>query len=179
MSLIFLVGAGILLFGLGLGLGYWFARSQSLREASKASSIQKELDDYRRDVSNHFSETAAHFRSLGQQYQSLYKHMAQGAESLCDSSQSYAVLGFAADAAPAVTVETMDEAEIPPEVVGDHPFVEETAPQAQAEADAAATSEAPEPSTVPAGKADESTEEEVIAEQIVAPPPAETERSVH
>jgi uncharacterized membrane-anchored protein YhcB (DUF1043 family) len=89
MSPIILVGAGILLFGLGLGLGYWFAHSQRKREATRASDIQNELDDYRRHVTEHFGETAQHFQTLGQQYQSLYKHMAQGADALCDALRSH------------------------------------------------------------------------------------------
>ena len=101
MSPIILAGIGILLCGSGMGLGYWFARE---REAAKAGDIQNELDDYRRQVTEHFGETAHHFQALGQQYQSLYRHMAKGADALCDTAQSDALLDFTAATAPAIEI---------------------------------------------------------------------------
>ena len=118
MSPIILVGAGILLLGLGLGLGYWFAHSQHKREATRANDVRNELDNYRRHVTEHFGETAQHFQLLGQQYQSLYKHMAQGADTLCDPAQSDTLLGFAAGNAPAIMASN-DQPENPPEVIRD------------------------------------------------------------
>jgi len=179
MSPIILVGSGVVLFGLGLGLGLWFAHGQRMREATKASDIQNELDEYRRHVSEHFSETAQHFQMLGQQYQSLYKHIAQGAEALCDSAQSDALLGFAAGGAPAIAATTVDEAPFAPEVVKDYAPAEESE-LAPAELNALAES----PETLAEITASDETLDEPAAEEAVADPvsPAisvEKERTVH
>ena len=180
MSPIILVGAGILLFGLGLGLGYWFAHSQRKREATRASDIQNELDDYRQHVTEHFGETAQHFQTLGQQYQSLYKHMAQGADALCDPAQSDALLGFAAGNAAAITASTTDKPEQPPEVIRDYATEEEIeSPKVEPEVESSNTSESLENSSVPDDVTAEPPAEEVVADQVDTPTPVEKERTVH
>ena len=180
MSPVLLFGAGILLFGLGLGLGYWFAHGLGKREATRASDIQNELDDYRRHVTEHFGETAQHFQALGQQYQSLYKHMAQGADALCDPAQSDALLGFAAGNAAAITTSTTDEPETPPEVIRDYATAEEIeSSKAEPEVEASTTSETPENSSVPDDVTAKPPVEEVVADQVDTPTPVEKERTVH
>jgi len=185
MSPIILVGAGILLLGLGLGLGYWFAHSQGKREATRASDIQNELDDYRRNVTEHFGETAQHFQTLGQQYQSLYKHMVQGADALCDPAQSVDLLGFAAGNAAAIPASTTDKPENPPEVIRDYATEEEIqSPKLESEAESSNTSESLETTSVPDDVTAEPVAAEVVAEKVVAdqvgtPTPIEKERTVH
>ena len=181
MSPIIFIGAGILLFSLGLGLGYWLAYSQRNREAVRASDIQNEMDEYRRHVTEHFGETAQHFQTLGQQYESLYKHMAKGADALCDTAQSDALLGFAAGAAAAIPASTTEEPEKPPEVIRDYAIAEDIdAPTVEPEVEASNTSESPENSPVRDGMATEPSAEEVITDQVDTPTPAgETERTVH
>ena len=180
MSPIILSGAGILLFGLGLGLGFWIAHSQRKRDASRASDIQNELDDYRRHVTEHFGETAQHFQKLGQQYQSLYKHMAQGANALCDPAQSDALLGFASGSAAAITASTTDEPEKPPEVIRDYATAEEIeSAKVGPDVEASNTSESLEKSSMPDEITAESSAEEVIADQVDTPTPIDTERTVH
>lgn len=179
MSPIILVGAGILLLGLGLGLGYWFAHSQSKREAARANDVQNELDNYRRHVTEHFGETARHFQALGQQYQSLYKHMAQGADALCDPAQSDALLGFAAGNAPAVMAGN-EQPESPPEVIRDYAAAEEIEPpQAEPDVEPASPSELSEDSSVPDVTTPELSAEEAIVDQVAAPNSEEEERTVH
>jgi len=95
MSSIVLIGAGALILFAGIGLGYWFGNSGRKHETEKAGKLQAELDNYRRDVTRHFDETAAHFRSIGKEYRKLYEHMAEGAGKLCDESQSGQALSFA------------------------------------------------------------------------------------
>ena len=195
MSPIILVGAGILVFGIGLGLGYWFAHSKRMREASRADNIQNELDDYRRDVSKHFSATAEHFQQIGQQYRALYKHMANGADSLCDSAQSDALLGFKAGTVAAVTAESIDEPVIAPGMVRDYALEEEPVlPESQptvAKADtpeekeeenaveATDSSELEEDTIAAAASSDETREEESIADKISTQVHSDTERTVH
>lgn len=188
MSPIILVGAGILLFGLGLGLGYWFAHSQRKREATRASDIQNELDDYRRHVTEHFGETAQQFQSLGKQYQSLYKHMAQGAEALCDPTESDDLLGFAAGSAAAITASTTDKPEKTPEVIRDCATEEDIqSPKVKPEAESSNTSESLEASSasnleassVPDDVTAEPAAENVVADQVDTTTSIEKERTVH
>ena len=176
MSPIILVGAGILIFGLGLGLGYWLSH---MREATKTGDIQNELDEYRRHVTEHFSETAQHFQALGQQYRSLYKHMAHGAEALCDPAQTDAMLEFPA-ADTAVLTSDSDKQEATPEPIRDY------APEPESEpVEVEVTAEEPE---TPETLADTDTAEETIvqsgtdeeiAEAITKTAPSEAERTVH
>ena len=180
MSPIILVGAGILLFGFGLGLGYWFAHSQGKREATRASDIQNELDCYRRNVTEHFGETAQHFQTLGQQYQSLYKHMVQGAEALCDPTESDDLLGFAAGSAAAITASTTEKPEKPPEVIRDYATEEEIqSSKVKSEAESSPTSESPEISSAPDDGTAESDAEAVVADRVDTPAPVGKERTVH
>jgi len=180
MSPIILVGAGVLLFGLGLGLGYWFAHSQRKREATRASDIQNELDDYRRHVTEHFGETAQQFQTLGQQYQSLYKHMAQGADALCDAAQSDALLGFAAGNAAAITASSTDEPEKPPEVIRDYAIAEDIeSSQVEPGVEVSNTPESLENSPVRDDITAEPPAEEAIADQVDTPTPIEPERTMH
>lgn len=167
MDPIFLVGAGIVLLGAGLGLGYLFAHVQGKRAAAEASTIQKELDDYRRDVSDHFNETAQHFQALGQQYQTLYEHMAHGAGALCDQSHAETMLRLAAGSALAATEEPAEEVENALEVISDYAPVDELeAVEAEAASEVEEAKEEP-------------VMEEVATEQIVAADPDEAERTVH
>lgn len=177
MSPIILVGAGILLLGLGLGLGYWFARN---RDAARASDVQNELDDYRRHVTEHFNETAQHFQAIGQQYQSLYRHMAKGADALCDTAQSSALLDFAAANAPQIADGTADETETQPEVIRDYAASEEDELAIEdVEIDTPASVESLESSTVTDDETAEPGAEEVIQDQVDPVDPAKTERTVH
>ena len=176
MSPIILVGAGILIFGLGLGLGYWLSH---MREATKTGDIQNELDEYKRHVTEHFSQTAQHFQALGEQYRSLYKHMAHGAEALCDPAQADAMLEFPAADTAALTADT-DSNEEMPEPIRDY------APEPESEpVEVEVKAEEPEPSEPPEdiSTTDESTTKSVADEEItdaISPPtPSETERTVH
>ena len=179
MSPIILAGASILLFGLGLGLGFLFAHSQRKREATRASDIQNELDDYRRHVSEHFSETAQHFQVLGQQYRSLYKHMAHGAEALCDPAQSDTMLEFPAGDIQALTA-NVDEREGVPESIKDYaPAEEDESSRVGAKAEEAETAETPTEIAAADETAEQPAAEEEIAEAVSNSTPGETERTVH
>ena len=180
MNLIFLVAAGILFFGLGLGLGYWMALRQRKDDAVRVSDLQNEMDDYRRRVSEHFGETAQHFQAIGEQYRSLYKHMAQGAGALCDTTQSEALLEFADGDAAAATARAAGEPEVPPDVIKDYADAEETdltsaEPAVEASGESASLEGVPAANDVTA----EPPAEDVIAEQVDTPTPAEGERTVH
>ena len=176
MSPIILVGAGALLFGLGAGLGYWFSRN---REATKASDIQDELDEYRRHVTEHFSETAQHFQALGQQYRSLYKHMAHGADALCDPTHANAMLEFPAGDTAALTA-TADEREGAAQPIRDYAPAEEIEPvQVDVTAEEPETPETRSEISAADETSVDSGAEEEMADAIAKPPTSETERTVH
>lgn len=85
MSSIVLIGAGVLLLVVGVGVGYWLGTLGRNQAAKKASDLEKELGDYRLDVTEHFRVTAEQFQAIGREYRKLYEHMATGAASLCDA----------------------------------------------------------------------------------------------
>ena len=91
---IYLVAGGIGLLIVGLGLGFWAAQLRNSKQAAKAEDVQKEFDDYRKDVTEHFGRTAEHFQAIGQQYRELYEHMAIGADALCDQQEMDEKLSF-------------------------------------------------------------------------------------
>ena len=176
MSPIILVGAGILLFGLGLGLGYWFSHR---REAAKAGDVQQELDEYRRHVTEHFSETAQHFQALGQQYRSLYKHMATGADALCDAAQVDGMLEFPTADTAALTAGT-EEPEFVQEPIRDYAPEEASAPvEVEIAAEEPETAEPPVEVSATEEAAVEGTAEEELADAISKTAATETERTVH
>lgn len=49
---------------------------------------REELKNYRSEVTSHFQETAHKFNVLTENYRSIYEHMAQGAQNLCDNSDN-------------------------------------------------------------------------------------------
>jgi uncharacterized membrane-anchored protein YhcB (DUF1043 family) len=85
-------GAGLLL--IGLGLGFWAAQLRSGKQVAKAADVQRQFDDYRKSVTEHFGRTAEHFQTIGQQYRELYEHMASGADSLLDQETIDEKLSF-------------------------------------------------------------------------------------
>jgi len=89
--LIAILGA-VLFFAAGAGLGYWYAVGG--RQRKRAQEIQEEFDAYRDRVSNHFAQTAEHFRTIGREYRALYDHMASGADALCDPQSVDGRLSF-------------------------------------------------------------------------------------
>jgi uncharacterized membrane-anchored protein YhcB (DUF1043 family) len=78
----------------GMGLGFWFSQLRMRGKSAKADEIQQQLDDYRREVTQHFGQTADHFKAIGREYRELYEHMAGGAESLCDREALDTKLSF-------------------------------------------------------------------------------------
>lgn len=202
MSPVMLIAAAIALFGLGLIGGFLFAAWRNKGEASKAGEIQEELDDYRRQVTEHFSETAEHFQAIGQQYRSLYKHMANGAGALCDPAHSDALLDFAGNQTPAIEEQVIDEPIAPPDDIKDYAVSDdiETAEvelqeDTKTTEESAASPEKPEPAELrtksedtetvekPAAASEKTSDkppaEEVLKEKVSAAIPVEPDRTVH
>ena len=66
----------------GIGLGFWFSQLRLRGKSARADEIQQQFDDYRHEVTQHFGQTAEHFKAIGREYRELYEHMAGGADSL-------------------------------------------------------------------------------------------------
>lgn len=97
----------------GVGLGYWLGNQRRATESAKLDAVQAELDDYRKRVSEHFSETATRFHDLGRQYRELYQHMASGSEKLCNVEDSGGKLPFAPTDRPAIAAVEPAEQDVP------------------------------------------------------------------
>lgn len=89
-----LATVGLVALLLGAGLGYYLAARRERKADERAATAEAELNAYRDNVSDHFRETAVHFRALGEQYRSLHEHLAQGAESLCETRRDDERLSF-------------------------------------------------------------------------------------
>ena len=79
----------------GIGLGFWFSQLRMKVDSTKADKVQQQFDDYKREVTQHFGQTAEHFKAIGREYRELYEHMAGGADSLCDREALDTKLSFA------------------------------------------------------------------------------------
>ena len=96
MSNAAIAGLAIATLLIGAGIGYWLARLGTNKESAKRDEVEKEFETYRETVNEHFSTTASHFQSLGQQYRELYKHMAAGSQALCSPKDGELALPFGA-----------------------------------------------------------------------------------
>ncbi len=76
-----LLSIGLLV--LGGGIGFYLARLGQSAETAKLAEVETEFEDYRRQVTEHFSKTADQFHAIGLQYRDLYEHLASGSETLC------------------------------------------------------------------------------------------------
>lgn len=127
MNAILLASAGVAILMVGGGIGFWIGRSGIGGSKARVEKAEADLEEYKRNVTEHFGQTAAHFQAIGKQYRELYEHMANGAQSLCESDEAGKTLLFApsavapptnqeASAEPAVEAEMqrpMDYAEQP------------------------------------------------------------------
>ena len=102
---IYLIAGGLAILLVGLGLGFWAAKQRSGKQVAKAADVQKQFDDYRQNVTEHFGRTAEHFQAIGEQYRELYEHMASGADTLIDPQAIDEKLSFV----PKVAIESADE----------------------------------------------------------------------
>ncbi len=83
-------GIGIITFAFGLGIGFavayvLFPRGQRLRELEEElATARTALENYRGEVNRHFQKTAELFGDMTDRYRAVYRHMAQGAQTLCE-----------------------------------------------------------------------------------------------
>jgi uncharacterized membrane-anchored protein YhcB (DUF1043 family) len=128
MSETILIVLGVIgLLAAGGGLGFWLAQWRMRGESSKADEVRQQFDDYRHEVTQHFGQTAEHFKAIGREYRELYEHMAGGADSLCDREAVDVKLSFAPKAILESIAEERQEPEAPRDFAQDEPPAVETA----------------------------------------------------
>ena len=110
-ELVYIIAGGAALLLVGLGLGFWLAQLRSGKQVAKAADVQKQFDDYRQSVTEHFGRTAEHFQSIGQQYRELYEHMASGADALIDQQVIDEKLSFVPKAESEATETKVEDVE--------------------------------------------------------------------
>ena len=82
--------AGLIIFAIAFAGGIYFGRviaPNARRITELENTIQennKEHQEYKDHVSEHFSESADMFGDITEKYRSLYEHMSSGAYKLCD-----------------------------------------------------------------------------------------------
>ena len=86
-TVVVVIGASTLLLGLVVGL--IIGRSGSDRQQceslkSELDSTTSELEEYKRNVSEHFTRTADLVNNLTESYQQVHHHLAQSANQLCE-----------------------------------------------------------------------------------------------
>jgi uncharacterized membrane-anchored protein YhcB (DUF1043 family) len=94
----------------GIGLGFLLSQLWMRGRSTKANEVQQQFDDYRHEVTQHFGQTAEHFKAIGREYRELYEHMAGGADALCDREALDTKLSFA----PKAILESIAEEQEPP-----------------------------------------------------------------
>ncbi len=87
---IWLVGAVALIFGIVVGL--LVARGSSSARSKEAlieelNDVRREFEDYKIDVSSHFSKTADLVNNLTNSYRDVHQHLSNSASQLCSEEQ--------------------------------------------------------------------------------------------
>lgn len=179
------LGAGLVV---GVLAGLYFARlddfsnSQKKLLQQKLDLAEKQLNDYKTQVGDHFLKTAALVNSMTESYKAVHAHLAAGAKELCDSPITEMQLEMPANKLlETVVQETPQKSHIPV------PTEDSEKPQSAPLASDAVTSDAKsetnadllqsesvQPSTSPA----KSVQEQGEAPQATMEPPA-TPESLH
>jgi len=115
---------------IGAGLGYWLAQLRTRSETARADEVRQEFEEYQRKVTQHFGQTAEHFRAIGREYRDLYEHMASGADSLCDRDAANVKLSFAPKAILESIAEEQPESPAPRDFAADEDAAADTPAEA-------------------------------------------------
>jgi uncharacterized membrane-anchored protein YhcB (DUF1043 family) len=168
MNAILLAAAGVIILLVGGGAGFWIGRSGVGGSRARVEKAEAELEEYKRSVTEHFGQTAAHFQAIGKQYRELYEHMATGEQALCEPGEAGKQLLFApgADATPTNVEEPAAEAVADAEVRPPIDYAESPVATEAEDAPDAAEATADEPVAEKAGETESS--ETDVAEGSVA-----------
>ena len=105
------------MFGVGGVFGFVYGRSKA-DDYTKARQLeqslkdtQQQFDDYRKEVSTHFSTTADLFNRLTADYKAVFEHLASGSQALCSDQ----TVKLTADVPTAKLTEGATAADEPPQ----------------------------------------------------------------
>ena len=174
MNAILLFAGAVLILAIGAACGYWTGIRGRDKTARQVGELQAELEDYRRQVSEHFESTAAHFQALGREYKSLYEHLASGACQLCEPTGAGKSIVFEPIAPPSLLTDSNSDAPVTEESATGAEFEEpaEAAPVTADDATDAGDSQS-------ASTARESADIEVVADNSLVANDAESEKTIH
>jgi len=115
-----------LVIGLVLGFGVTLFFNKGNESASKLKELEAEHEKYRKQVDDHFVNTAVLFKGLTDQYRDVYRHIASGAGELCSEeakaiqidleetallAQPSAEIEIAEQVKPTISNESVEESE--------------------------------------------------------------------
>jgi len=110
-SLILVVVASIVAFLIGRFTSK--GREDIVRLQGELEESRKALQDYRKQVTSHFRGTAQRVDALTESYRDVYKHLARGAQALCEKSEAPQLLNEAKHI-PTLDREAFKSAEMEP-----------------------------------------------------------------
>ncbi|WP_370981397.1 YhcB family protein [Agaribacterium sp. ZY112] len=118
-SLEVLIMVSAIVFCLGGLLGAIISRSifppeQQKQLEENLNNSRKELDQYQRDVAQHFAETAQLVNNLTQSYKSVHDHLATGALQLTNAEITQSMLSAGDESLGLDTPEQLEEQHIEP-----------------------------------------------------------------
>lgn len=82
---VLIISAGVLGLALGIAAMYLINRRQGARSSVK--QVEQRLNEYQKQVENHFSKTADLIDNLTESYQAVFSHLADSAEDLLTDEQ--------------------------------------------------------------------------------------------
>ena len=134
-------------------------RQRNKGAADELTKIKDEFQAYRDNVGHHFSKTAELVQSMTESYRSVYQHLAEGAQDLCDDRVTKLVVQFSEsklveqEKAPAIgtaEISNQTEDETPAHIKYRKPVEVKSAVSDEKEISAEETKGAPESTEKPA-----------------------------
>mgnify|MGYP000206318372 CR=1 FL=1 len=108
----------ILFLVIGAVIGFAIAKLMAPSDKSDSAAIAKnqqleaELQQYKQDVEQHFSDSADLLGNMAQEYSKVYSHMAQAQQSLLPDSDLTIKIPFVEEKEPSLVKEAIEEVEI-------------------------------------------------------------------
>ena len=167
MSALGIAAAALIILVIGGAIGYYLGRLQQSASSARLEEVESEFDKYRKEVTEHFSETADRFHTIGLQYRDLYEHLAKGSAALCELDAPATEPPF-----PLVTEAQSEDiessAESTPDEEADRPPAEPAVEAAAPVEESAASDLAAEATAVADEQEESAAADEAIADEDLA-----------